>query len=184
MLAGYNDFKALPPEARDEVRRQWARLTPAQPVLTYDLRIPGTGGASTGSSNGRTTLVFAGDGQLVEYQSVGRDITAATGRAGPSRERGAISHDHRGSARVHQSIGSDYKFTFVNLAYAQHLGRPREQLIGTSVLELIRMSSERRLRAQLAALSPSHPTVTYEMEGNDLYGRTRIEQWTIVRLLD
>ncbi|EWY41664.1 histidine kinase [Skermanella stibiiresistens SB22] len=77
-----------------------------------------------------------------------------------------------------------YLFTFVNRAYAQQLGRGRGEIIGSSVLDL--MTAEQRIRFvdQLSKLTPSCPTVSYEMSSTTPDGRPIWEEWTDRALYD
>jgi PAS domain S-box-containing protein len=58
----------------------------------------------------------------------------------------------------------DFRITFVNRAYAAQLGRSREELVGSSLLDLMDPAQRDRFRAQIAALTPEAPTVSYEMD--------------------
>ncbi len=59
----------------------------------------------------------------------------------------------------------DLTITFVNEAYTRQLGRPREALLGTSLLDLMSEEQQVQFRTQLAGLTPERPTVAYEMAG-------------------
>ena len=74
MLGGYNDLMALPPPAQEEVLRQWASLSPERPTTTYDLALDEPDG-SMRWEQWTDTAIFDAERRLVEYQSVGRDIT-------------------------------------------------------------------------------------------------------------
>src|SRR3954468_15668551 len=55
----------------------------------------------------------------------------------------------------------DFSITFVNQAYAAQLGRRPEAIVGTSLLALMTPEQRDRFTAQLAALTPEAPTVSY-----------------------
>ncbi len=74
MSAGYNDLASLPAPAQAEVLRQWAGLSPQRPTATYDLRIDLADGHLRWEQ-WTDTAIFDAEGRLVEYQSVGREIT-------------------------------------------------------------------------------------------------------------
>ncbi|HMR32681.1 MAG TPA: PAS domain S-box protein [Geminicoccus sp.] len=78
----------------------------------------------------------------------------------------------------------DFRFTFVNLAYARQLGGSREELLGASVLDLMTPEQQRRFTGQLAELTPERPTITYEMDGPGPDGSPCVEMWTDRALFD
>jgi PAS domain S-box-containing protein len=78
----------------------------------------------------------------------------------------------------------DLTFTFVNRAYAAQLGRPAEELVGTSLLDLMNDGQRARFKAQLAGLTPETPTVSYEMDTVLRDGTFGWEHWTDRALFD
>ena len=59
---------------RKEIKQQFALLTPENPATTYELRAALPGG-QMGWQQWTTRALYDDEGNLVEYQSVGRDIT-------------------------------------------------------------------------------------------------------------
>ena len=129
--------------------------------------------------------LFNGDGDSHGYQAVGRDITARK-RA----ERALKESETRFRAIVEDQTefisrcSPDYRITFINRAYARQLGRPRELIIGTSVLDLMTPAQQKQFVRQLEGLTPSTPTVSYEMAAVTPDGRQVWEQWTDRALFD
>jgi PAS domain S-box-containing protein len=78
----------------------------------------------------------------------------------------------------------DYRFTFVNEAYARQLERSREEIIGSSVLDVMTADQQDQFVGQLARLTPSSPTVSYEMSFVASDGRLIWEEWTDRALFD
>jgi PAS domain S-box-containing protein len=78
----------------------------------------------------------------------------------------------------------DFTFTFVNRAYAAQLGRPPEELVGTSLLNLMNAEQRARLKTQLAGLTPATPTVSYEMDTVLPDASSGWEHWTDRALFD
>jgi PAS domain S-box-containing protein len=78
----------------------------------------------------------------------------------------------------------DFTITFLNRAYAAQLGRPRDELVGTSLLELMDEVQRDRFTAQLAALTPEAPVVSYEMGAVLPDGSPGHEHWTDRALFD
>ncbi len=81
-------------------------------------------------------------------------------------------------------FGPDLTITFVNEAYARQLGRPREALVGSSLLDLMSPEQQAQFRAQLEGLTPERPTVAYEMVGTRADGSPAIEAWVDRALYD
>ena len=74
-LTGKNWLEFLPPEEREEVRRRFQSLTPENPVITYQHRaVLPTGEVRWQEWTDRA--IFDEHGRPVEFQSVGRDISA------------------------------------------------------------------------------------------------------------
>jgi PAS domain S-box-containing protein len=72
-LIGHNFFDELVPEDdRETVRRDLAAFSPQNPVLTFVRRLRGPSGPW---SQWVTRALFNEQGQIVDYQSAGRDIT-------------------------------------------------------------------------------------------------------------
>ena len=78
----------------------------------------------------------------------------------------------------------DFEITFVNNAYAAQQRRSREELIGSSLLDLMNEEQQRQFKAQLAALTPEAPTISYEMDTILADGSRGWEQWTDRALFD
>jgi PAS domain S-box-containing protein len=78
----------------------------------------------------------------------------------------------------------DYRFTFINEAYVRQLGRGRDQIIGSSVLDLMTLEQQAQFTRQLARLTPDSPTVTYEMSTIAPDGHLVWEEWTDRALFD
>ncbi|HET6521465.1 MAG TPA: EAL domain-containing protein [Geminicoccaceae bacterium] len=75
-LVGTNWLELLPPEEREPVRRRFAALMPESATATYEHPvIRSGGGGEIRWQQWRDRAIFDPAGRLVEYQSVGRDIT-------------------------------------------------------------------------------------------------------------
>jgi PAS domain S-box-containing protein len=79
---------------------------------------------------------------------------------------------------------ADFRLTFVNTAYVRQMGRPREELLGTSILNFMTTDQQWAFQARLAALTPASPTATYEVAARAPTGQERWEQWTDRALYD
>jgi len=90
-ILGHRFRPKIPPEDRDRVRRFFATLTPEHPVDIIEHRIIMTDG-SVRWQRWSDRAIFDENGALVEYQSVGRDVTdrkAAEAALYESEERNA-----------------------------------------------------------------------------------------------
>lgn len=67
---------------------------------------------------------------------------------------------------------------FVNTAYCEYFGKPREALIGHNLLELIPAEQRDAVATRLAALTADNPVLTHEHEVLDANGQTRWQRWT------
>lgn len=180
----WNDLDLLIPAEREALLALWATLTPDAPTASIELhpRLP----------DGRTPTelwieraLFDGQGNIVEIQSVGRDITEQRAaeqalRASEERFRTIVEDQVEFITRLDAAL----RLTFVNQAFACYLGRSRESLLGTSILALMTPEQQARFKGQLAVLTPAAPTITYEMSGTSADGSKRIEQWTDRALFD
>ena len=73
-LLGSDFFQFIPPDQRQEVREHYQCLTPEQPSITYEHQVMNASGELRWQ-RWTDRALFQEDGQLIEYQSVGEDIT-------------------------------------------------------------------------------------------------------------
>jgi diguanylate cyclase (GGDEF)-like protein/PAS domain S-box-containing protein len=71
----------------------------------------------------------------------------------------------------------DLTITFVNLAYAQHLGRPPEALGGMSFLSLLPTGAREHFGTAISSLTPSSPVATREFHLYSSEGEQRWHHW-------
>jgi PAS domain S-box-containing protein len=183
-LLGSRFLEPFPPGLRQSLEASLRNLTPDDPIFRceHDRAAP-DGEAEWFGWTSRA--LFDEAGALLGYQSVGRDITNRK-RA----DRALRESEMRFRAIVEDQMefisrcSPDYRFTFINEAYVRQLGRGRDEIIGSSVLDL--MTPEQRLQftGQLARLTPDSPTVTYEMSTIAPDGRQIWEEWTDRALFD
>ncbi|MGH6944862.1 MAG: PAS domain S-box protein, partial [Geminicoccaceae bacterium] len=182
-VIGTSMLDLMNPEQHAQNKAQLARLSPESPVVAYEMRLPGPDGR-IGWEQWTDRAIFGADGQVVEYQSVGRGISERKEaeealRASEARFRTIIEDQTEFISR----FTPDFVITFVNQAYARQLGRPRAAILGTSLLDLMTPEQRQIFLRQLAMLTRERPTISYEMEGT-LEGGRGWEEWTDRALFD
>lgn len=78
----------------------------------------------------------------------------------------------------------DGTITFVNEAYCRYFGKRREELFGHSFMPLIPQEDQRRMAAQIAALSQQNPVATIEHRVIMPNGDLRWQHWTDRAIFD
>jgi PAS domain S-box-containing protein len=111
----------IPPEDLDGVRSHFKSLTPTNPVASIDHRIVMPDG-QVRWQRWSDRAIFDGSGTVVEYQSVGRDITERK-----EAELRAAEYTHA------MEVLSSYAVDFIELKESRDI----YSLIGTGVLDLV-----------------------------------------------
>ncbi|TVT75953.1 MAG: PAS domain S-box protein [Denitromonas halophila] len=73
---------------------------------------------------------------------------------------------------------ADGTIEFVNDAYCEYFGKPREALIGRNLLDLIPPENRNQVRQHFMSLSASTPLKTHELKVIDSSGNVRWQRWT------
>jgi PAS domain S-box-containing protein len=183
-LLGSRFLDPFPSSLRRSFEASLRNLTPEDPIFRCEHdRVAYDGEAEWFGWTNRA--LFDEAGTLLGYQSVGRDITNRK-RA----DRALRESEMRFRAIVEDQMefisrcSPDYRFTFINEAYVRQLGRGRDQIIGSSVLDLMTIEQRAQFIGQLARLTPDSPTITYEMSTIASDGRLVWEEWTDRALFD
>jgi PAS domain S-box-containing protein len=140
-IIGSRFIPAIPAEDRPAIRSHFASLTLDHPVASIDHRIVMPGG-EVRWQRWSDRAIFNTSGAIVEYQSVGRDITDRKQdmdmlRESEQRFRSLFDNLIEGMA-LHEVIyddqgePTDYRILEVNTAYEKVLGIPRDRVIGKS----------------------------------------------------
>jgi PAS domain S-box-containing protein len=183
-LLGRGFLDPFPAGLRQSLKQSLQALTAKDPIFRCEHeRVPESGEAEWFAWTNRA--LFNETGTLLGYQSVGRDITNRKRadqalRESEMRFRAIVEDQMEFISRC----SPDYRFTFINEAYVRQLGRGRDQIIGSSVLDLMRPEQQAQFVAQLSRLTPASPTVTYEMSAVAPDGRLVWEEWTDRALFD
>ena len=183
-LLGSRFLDPFPSSLRRSLEASLRNLTPEDPIFRCEHdRVAYDGEAEWFGWTSRA--LFDEAGTLLGYQSVGRDITNRK-RA----DRALRESEMRFRAIVEDQMefisrcSPDYRFTFINEAYVRQLGRSRDQIIGSSVLDLMTPEQRAQFIGQLTRLTPDSPTVTYEMSTIAPDGHLVWEEWTDRALFD
>ncbi|MGE3294442.1 MAG: PAS domain S-box protein, partial [Geminicoccaceae bacterium] len=185
LLDGFNDVIHYPVEEQERIEAAWAGLTPARPTVTYEVCEDKDGRPSW--EEWTDTAVFDSDGRVVEYQAIGRDITARklaeqSLRESEARYRALIETQSEFIIRRRP----DGLLTFVNEAFCRYTGRTREEMLspGWNDYDLIAPEDRERHDRFVASLTPEHPVGTIEIAAILPDGRRRTEQWSSVGVFD
>jgi PAS domain S-box-containing protein len=137
MAPEHDCLAVLDPQSLAHLLRNRARLTPQSPtVLTeHPYRLPD---GTVRWESWIETALFDGQGQVVEYQCVGRDITdrvlaEAALRTSEERYRNVVESQNDLITRIRP----DGRATFVNDAYCRYMSMTREQLLDPSWDDLL-----------------------------------------------
>ena len=175
-LIGMNFFSFLPEEHQAQLKEHIKTLTPADPVVTMEEVI---------TINGRTNwmrwtnrALFDEKGELKEFQSVGSDITERK-RAQESLERSESRY--RAIVETQSEIISrwrpDGSLTFINDAGCRFYGKPAEELLQISIIDLAPPQEKQKLRDYIASFSVEHPSQTVQLSGPDKDGNNHWFEW-------
>ncbi len=73
---------------------------------------------------------------------------------------------------------ADGTIEFVNDAYCDYFGKPREALVGNNLLDLIPPEKREQFKQRFMSLNASNPLMTHEHEVIDAQGNLRWQRWT------
>ncbi|GAB6179884.1 hypothetical protein JCM14036_12030 [Desulfotomaculum defluvii] len=161
-LLGQNFMNLFPVEDRETVRKQIFSLNVDDPVAIAERRfIRPTGEVVWQQWTNRA--IFDENGQIVEYQSVGRDITNQKQveerlKRSEARYR-AIVEDQ---VELIRRFKPDGTLTFVNGSFAKFVGRPVEEIIGQDFMSFIRSDDREEIRKKIFSLTPENPVAITE----------------------
>lgn len=160
-LLGQNFLIFVPEEEREEVRKIIASLDKENPMAVQERRYI----RPNGEVRWHQWVIRAviDQDELVEYQSVGRDITAKKRfeqqlKESEARYR-AIVEDQ--TDLIHRSK-PDGTLTFVNDAFCRFYGMSAKELIGKEFQTLLHPQEREFIQGQIALLRPDNSVVTTE----------------------
>lgn len=172
--------------SRDRFLANRATLGPDRPWVTTELEILHHDG--TRRWQVWTDMAILGEaGEIVEYQSVGREITEEKRmelalRASEAELRAIIDTQTEWVTR--QTL--DGRFTFVNAAYCRYMGMTAAQLLDPAWDDYAWIPPDEKAAffAARAARTPADPTFTMELTARHPDGSTHLEEWTETAVFD
>jgi PAS domain S-box-containing protein len=176
-LLGQNFMDLFPAEDRETVKRQIFSLNKDNPVAIAERRFIRPNGEVVWQQ-WTNRAVFNESGQIVEYQSVGRDITNRKQveqqlKRSEARFR-AIVEDQ---VELIRRFNTDGTFTYVNGSFAKFIGQPVEEIIGKNFTTYIRADDREEIRKKVYSLTPENPVVVTEPRFVDNQGKVHWTQW-------
>jgi len=147
-------------EDRPIFRQKLSRLNREYPVLIYECNPKNVSDVSTWYQ-WITRAIFSKKGQLMEYQSLGRDITKHR-----RSEIALLETKKRYQAVVEDQTElvcrylPDGTLLFANQAYCKFHNKKMSEIIGKSIFSNIRPDHRETLRAFISTASPEYPTST------------------------
>ena len=129
--------------------------------------------------------IFDDDGNLIEYQAVGRDITELK-RASESlsvseeRYRGIVEDQTELICRFDPANC----VTFVNSSYCRYFGKKLDELLGKSFMPLIPEDEQARIDEMISTVSAENPISSLTHRVINPKGKTCWLQWTTRGLFD
>lgn len=183
-LVGRNLFELVLPEEQERVQAHFLRLTPEQPLRVIEEQSVLPDGRICWRQWTDQAL-FDEQGQLLEYQCVGHDITERrlaeeALRLSEARYRQVINTQTEFVLR----LGPDYHITFTNQAFSTLTGLSVDQLVGRNLMEVILLEKQEQVRGKLLSLTPEQPLGISEEQIMAQGGELRWLQWTDQALFD
>ncbi len=183
-LVGRSYLDFIAPEDREAARARVSALTCDNPVSEASRRMIAAEGERRWVYWVNRAICDA-EGRIVEYQAVGRDVTALREaeealRRSEERYRGIVEDQTEWIARY----GLDRRVTFANDALCRRHGLTREQVIGRPFLEFVPPDRREGVEVFVNGLTPERPVAAWEAEGVDADGQVFYHQWVHRAILD
>ncbi|MCX8207589.1 MAG: PAS domain S-box protein [Methanothrix sp.] len=130
-IVGRSFLELIPDDEREEVLKRFRGLTPEKPYVTYVHRVKK--GNEIRWHRWTDRAIFGQNGEVLEYQSLGEDITEEKRIEEALRESEHRFRVLAESTAAGIAIMKDERFLYVNRAGEAILGYSRDALIGSSV---------------------------------------------------
>jgi PAS domain S-box-containing protein len=182
-LLGMNFFDFLSEDQQIFLKQNLKNLTPESPAITTEEIITVNGNQRWMRWTNRA--LFDDNGELLEYQSVGSDIT----------DQKIVEDELAQSERRYRTIVDTQKelidrwnpdgiLTFVNASCCQYYNMSREELLGTSIVDLASDHEKQRLQDYMLTFNIEQPSQIYQTFRPDAAGNMRWVEWQDAAIFD
>jgi len=183
-LLGKNVILLIPAEEREIFKEQLFVMKVDNPVAMFERKFIKPDG-EVRWQQWVNRAIFDESGNLLEFQSVGRDITAQK-----QIEQQLKESEARYRAVVEDQVDLIRRFlpdgtlTFVNSAFCRYFGKSIEELIGQKVMTLIPFEDGEKFQEQITALTKDQPVAMVERKFVRVDGEVCWQQWVNRAIFD
>jgi PAS domain S-box-containing protein len=183
-LIGQNVISLIAAEEWEKFKEQIFSLTVDNPVAMVERKFVSPDG-QVRWQQWVNRAIFDDCGSIVEFQSVGRDITAQK-----HVEQQLKESEARYRAVVEDQVDlirrflPDGRLTFVNSAFCRYFGKSMEELIGENVMSLISPDDRDRFKEQIFSLTVDSPVAMTERKLIGRDSQVRWQQWVNRAIFD
>jgi PAS domain S-box-containing protein len=176
-IIGHHFRPVVPAEDGLKIKKMLSALTPDNPASFIRQRVIFPDG-SVRWQRWADRAIFDDAGNIVEYQSVGRDITDVM-----TAEQALLESEERYRNVVEDQTEFICRFlpggthVFVNDAYCRYFDKRREDIIGHHFRPVVPEEDGRRIKTMLESLTPDKPVGTIEQRVIFPDGSVRWQRW-------
>lgn len=155
-IIGRSFLELIPEDEREDVLKRFRGLTPERPYVTYVHRVKK--GDEIRWQRWTDRAIFGHNGDVIEYQSIGEDITAEK-----KIEDALRASEHRFRVLAESTaagivIMMDERFVYVNRAGEEMSGYKRDELIGSPIWMVVHPEDAKWLKKMYALKVRGEPT--------------------------
>lgn len=183
-LLGRSFLPRITKKRQQMVLKKLSAITPEHPLVTYDMKVDSPRRGVIWQ-NWINRGIFDKSGELIEYQSVGRDIT----------ERKKMEEALKSSKKRYQAVVEvldelvfrylfDHKLTFVNQAFCSFWKKKPKELLGRSFFTLLSEPVQKLLNTKLSNIKRGNRYFSIEIQFKSPSGEICWQQWTTRGLLN
>lgn len=177
-LVGRPFIALLPAADRAKALAHLDRVTPTDPVrsFTYKVELPN---GDVRWQDWTDRAIFDDDGALIEFQSIGRDVTESK-----RMEADLRSSEERYRSIVEQHLDMIVRFTpdstvtFANEIYCRQIGLSIDDVVGYRFIEHVPEADRPQVLEHYNSFTEADPWKTFEHHVALKDGRHRLHQWT------
>lgn len=182
-IVGHSFWQLIPPEQQDELKQIIDGLVKSGQTTTY--RIVAYNGQGERCWQEWTDTPIFDDGELIEIQSIGRDITDLIHYEDQVRES-----EERYRAIVNQQTDfvtrwlPDFTVTFVNDAYCNYYATTPQEMIGSNLKEWLPSDKQAALVQNLDVMRSVGESIRREQLLPTGNGEDRWQEWIDIPIFD